>query len=115
MIVKFFPNGINYAQLVLEKTIASTKYSWQLKYICLLWSSLMLLTPFPLDKVFPEGLDRQLVEEVGQQKLLSEPFNKETQAIAYLMATYFKRPDKRGDLYELLTWMERVRLQFKQS
>lgn len=106
--MKFFPNAINNAQLILERTINCEGSTWQLRYISLLWSSLMMLTPFPLAKVFPSKIDQQLIHETGQAKLLSQAVNKETQATAYLLAIYYMRPDTQDKVGEFLNWMEQV-------
>lgn len=120
-ILKYFPNSIPDSVTILCKTLLILKEeekeedssNWTCRYIFILWMSLLIQNPFPLNRLFSKNL-----EELSDFKsLLKDKFlkssGKQMQAASICLANYFKRSDCEDELKEFFIWCKNSTLSVK--
>jgi hypothetical protein len=102
--VRYFPHAVADFSLLLSLITSPsfTTYTWEARYILLLWLSLVINIPFSLDK-FGQDIHNTLEENVLKPWLATT--GKERDAVALFGSKYFTRSDVGEDrLLAFLDW-----------
>ncbi|KAH9936306.1 TBCD protein [Fomitopsis serialis] len=113
-ITRFFPHEIADLTIALEYMIipnspALVRYHWPIRYVVLLWLSLVCMIPFDLDQ-FDEseraGETAEKIESLGKRYLNNAGLEREAAAI--LLARLYVRKDTSVKLPSFISWSAKI-------